>query len=84
VPPENFGIVEDGEAAGELCVAEVAAVEDNAVEVEEQTLPGHLGPVFEVRGDDPDDRVADLAHRLEGKSLLFGSVLARIGLVWHT
>ena len=62
---------------------EVAAIKDNAREVEVQALPGHRSVVFEVRGDDPDDSVADFADGLEGKPLRPGGVLARIGLIWH-
>ena len=70
-------------AAGEPGVAEVAAVKDDAREVEVQALPGHRRAVFEVRGDDPDDGVADFAAGPEGKPLRPGSLVARIGLVWH-
>ena len=83
MPPENRAPLKLTVAAGELGAAEVAAVKDNAREVEVQALPGHRSVFFEVRGDDPDDRVADFADGLEGKSLRLGSVLARIGLVWH-
>ena len=83
MPPENSGAAEVDRAAGELGAAEVAAVKDNAREVEVQALPGHRSVFSEVRGDDPDDSVADFAVGLEGKSLRLGSVLARIGLVGH-
>ena len=36
-----------------------------------------------MRGDDPDHGVADFAAGPEGKPLWLGSILARIGLVWH-
>ena len=85
VPPENWARLKVAVPAGELqrLVAEVAAVKDNAREVEVQALPGHRSVFFEVRGDDPDDGVADFADGLEGKSFRLGSVLAGIGLVWH-
>ena len=62
---------------------EVTAVKDNAREVEVQALPGHRRAIFEVRGDDPDDGVADFAAGPEGKPLRLGSLLARIRLVRH-
>ena len=95
VPPENsappkltvaageLGAAEVDRAAGELGAAEVAAVKDDAREVEVQALPGHRRVISEVRGDDPDDGVADFAAGPEGKPLRPGSILARIGLVWH-
>ena len=72
---------EGDRAAGELGGAEVAAVKDNAREVEVQALPGHRSVLFEVRGDDPNDGVADFADGLEGKSFRLLGVLTRIGLV---
>jgi hypothetical protein len=48
-----------------------------------QALPGHRSVFLEVRGNDPDDGVADFADGLKGKSLRLGSVLAGLGLVWH-
>ena len=79
----ELGAGEADRAAGELGAAEVAAVEDNAREVEVQALPGHRRAIFEVRGDDPDDGVADFAAGPEGKPLRLGSILARVGLVGH-
>jgi hypothetical protein len=63
VPPEKLG------------VAEVVAVEDSPVEVEDRTLPRHRSVLFEMRSDDPHDRVAHFTDGLEGQSLRFGSVL---------
>ena len=82
-PPENSAPLEADRAAGEPGAAEVTAVKDHAREVEVQALPGHRCVIFEVRGDDPDDGVADFAAGLEGKPLRRGSILARVGLVWH-
>ena len=79
----ELDIVEVDRAAGEMDAGEIAAVKDYACEVEVQALPGHHSVFSEVRGDDPDDGVADFADGLEGKSLRLGSVLARIRLVWH-
>ena len=79
----ELGTGEEDCAAGELGLDEVAAVKDNAREVEVQALPGHRSVFLEVCGDDPDDGVADFADGLEGKSLRLGSVLAGIRLVWH-
>ena len=73
-PPGEPGAVEADLAAGELGAAEVAAVEDlTPIEVEGQALPGHRRAIFEVRGDDPDDGVADFAAGPEGKPLRPGS-----------
>ena len=67
------GAGEVNRAAGEHGIAEVTAVKDNAREVEVQALPGHRRASFEVRGDDPDDGVADFAAGPEGKPLRPGS-----------
>jgi len=95
VPPGKLGAAEVDRAAGELGApkvdraagkmgaAEIATIKDNAREVEVQAWPGRRSVFFEVRGDDPDDGVADFADGLEGKSLRLGSVPAEIGLVWH-
>ena len=79
----ELSAVEDGPAVGEHGTAEVAAVEYNALEVELQALPGHRSVLIEVLGGDLDDGMTDFADGLEGKSFRLGSVLARIGLVWH-
>ena len=79
----ELGAAEADRAAGELGAAEVTAVKDDAREVEVQALPGHRRAIFEVRGDDPDDGVADFAAGPEGKPLRPGSLVARIGLVGH-
>ena len=83
MPPENLAPSKLDHAAGESGASEVTAVKDDAREVEVQALPGHRRVIFEVRGDDPDDGVADFAAGPEGKPLRLGSILARIGLVWH-
>jgi hypothetical protein len=36
-----------------------------------------------MRGDNPNDRMADLADSIKGTPLRLASVLARIQLVWH-
>src|SRR4029077_540966 len=54
-------------AAGEPSADEVAPVKDNAREVKVQALPRHRRIVLEVRGDDPDDGMADFAVGAEGK-----------------
>src|SRR5262249_17986738 len=79
----ELGVVEVDCAAGEPGTAEVAAVKHNACEVEVQALPGHRSVFLEVRGNDPDYGVTDLADGLKGKSLRLGSVLTRIGFIWH-
>jgi hypothetical protein len=75
--------VKDNLSAGEAGTVKVAAVKDNACEIEVQALPGHRGVSLEVRGDDPDDRVAHFADGLKSKSLRRRSVLSRVGLVRH-
>ena len=59
--------------AGKHGTTKVAAVEDNAPEVEVQALPGHRSVFLEMRGDDPDYGMADFADGLEGKSLRPGA-----------
>jgi hypothetical protein len=54
-----------------------------AGEVEVQALSGHRRVLLEVCGNYPYDGVADFAAGPEGKQLRLGSILARIGLVWH-
>ena len=73
-PPYLAGI----EGAGE-----VTAVKDHAREVEVQALPGNRSFSFEVRGDDPDDGMADFAAGPEGKPLRPGSLIAWIWLIRH-
>jgi hypothetical protein len=68
------GATEADRAARELGAAEVTTVKDHAREVEIQALPGDRSVVYQVRGDDPDDSVADFAAGLEGKPLRFGSL----------
>jgi hypothetical protein len=52
-------------------------------EVEVQALPRHLSVLLEVRSNDANNRVADLAESLEGEPLSPGSIRAGIGLVRH-
>ena len=73
MPPGKLGAAEVDRAAGELGApkvdraagkmgaAEIATIKDNAHEVEVQAWPGRRSVFFEVRGDDPDDGVADFA-----------------------
>src|SRR5215472_2902134 len=81
--PGELGVVEVDRAAGELSTGEVTAIKNDPREVVVKALPGLRRAVFQVRGDDPDDGVADFAVGLEGKPFWLGSILARIGLVWH-
>jgi hypothetical protein len=79
----ELGVAEVDRAGRKLSMAEVAAVKDNAPEVEVQLLPGHHSVVIKMRGNDLDDSVADFAASTKGHSLRCGSGLARVGLVWH-
>jgi len=70
-------------AAGEVGSNEVTAIKHDAHEVKVQALPGHRCAISEMRSDDPDDSVADLAAGLEGKPHRLRSLIARVSLVGH-
>jgi len=83
VPAAELGAAEADLATGGHGAGEVATVEDHAREVEVQALPGlrlgHIG--LEVRGDDPDDDVADLSAGPVRGPFSRGSLVARVRIV---